>query len=155
MNCGSFWLMRKSGLLKYYRILHTSFSVKFCQVVASLFRSLGTIQMALTYFWIILAEIQTKMCSNINNYYKYYYFYYYHNYYYSLHSLIDYGLDGPGSNPGGDETFRPASCKMGTGSFPGVTWGRGVLLTTHPLLVSRSWKSRAIPLPTLWTTPGL
>ena len=45
---------------------------------------------------------------------------------------------------------------MGTGSFPGVKCGRGVLLlTTHPLLVPRSWKSRAIPLPTLWATPGL
>jgi vacuolar-type H+-ATPase subunit I/STV1 len=27
-----------------------------------------------------------------------------------------------------------------------------VLLTTHPLLVPRSWKSRAIPLPTHWAT---
>ena len=44
---------------------------------------------------------------------------------------------------------HPASCKMGTGSFPGVKCGRGVLLTTHPLLVLRSWKSRAISLPTL------
>jgi len=46
------------------------------------------------------------------------------------------GLDGPGSNPGGDEIFLPvqtgpvaypASCKMGTGSFPWVeaagAWG--------------------------------
>jgi len=33
---------------------------------------------------------------------------------------------------------------MGTGSFPGVKYGRGVLLTTHPVLVPRSWKSRAI-----------
>jgi len=41
---------------------------------------------------------------------------------------------------------HPASCKMGTGSFMGVKCGRGVLLTTHPLLVPRSWKSRAIPL---------
>jgi len=54
---------------------------------------------------------------------------------------------GPGAHP--------ASCKMGTGSFPGVKWGRGVLLTTHPLLVPRSWKSRAILLPTLWATLGL
>ena len=54
---------------------------------------------------------------------------------------------GPGAHP--------ASCRMGTGSFPGVKCGRGVLLTTHPLLVPRSWKSRAIPLPTLWATPGL
>jgi len=70
-------------------------------------------------------------------------------------------LDGPGSNPGGDEIFRPsrpvlgpdpASCAMGTGFFPGVKCGRGVLLTTHPLLVRRSWMSRAIPLPTLWAT---
>jgi len=27
---------------------------------------------------------------------------------------------------------------MGTGSFPGVKCGRGVLLTTHPFLVPRS-----------------
>ena len=47
---------------------------------------------------------------------------------------------------------HPASCTKDTGSFPGVKYGRGVLLTTHPLLVPWSWKSRAIPLPTLWTT---
>ena len=52
---------------------------------------------------------------------------------------------GPGAHP--------ASCKMGTGSFPGVKSGRGVTLTTHPLLVPGSWKSRAIPLPTFWATP--
>ena len=56
-------------------------------------------------------------------------------------------LTGPGAHP--------ASCKMDTGSFPGVKCGRGVLLTTHPLLVPRSWKSRAIPLTTLWAIPGL
>jgi len=50
---------------------------------------------------------------------------------------------------------QPSSFTMGTGSFPGVKCGRGVLLTTHPLLVPRSWKNRAIPLPTLWATPGL
>ena len=54
---------------------------------------------------------------------------------------------GPGAHP--------ASCKMGTGSFPGVKCGRGVLLTTHPLIVPRPTKSRATPLPTLWATPGL
>jgi hypothetical protein len=43
---------------------------------------------------------------------------------------------------------------MGTGSFPGVKYGRGVLLTTHPLLVPWSWKSRAISLLTLWATTG-
>ena len=50
---------------------------------------------------------------------------------------------------------HPASCKMGTVSFPGVKCGRGVLLTTKPLLVPRSWKSRTIPLPIFWTTPVL
>jgi hypothetical protein len=54
---------------------------------------------------------------------------------------------GPGAHP--------ASCKMGTESFPGVKRDRGVLLTTHLLLVPRSRKSRAIPLPTLWAKPGL
>jgi len=29
-----------------------------------------------------------------------------------------------------------------------------MLLTNHPLLVPWSWKSRAIPLPTLWATTG-
>jgi len=50
---------------------------------------------------------------------------------------------------------HPVSCTMGTVSFPGVKSDRTVLLTTHHLLVPRSWKSRAIPLPTLWDTPGL
>ena len=37
---------------------------------------------------------------------------------------------------------HPASCKMGTGSIPRVKCSRGVLLTTHPLLVPLpSWKS--------------
>jgi hypothetical protein len=82
----------------------------------------------------------------------------------SIGIATDYGLDGPGWNPGGEKDFppvqtgpgaHPASCTMGTGSFPAVKCGRGVLLTTHPLLVPRSWKSRGIPLPTLWATPGL
>jgi hypothetical protein len=39
--------------------------------------------------------------------------------------------------------------------FPGRgKYGRGVLLTTHPLLVPWSRKIRAIPLPTLWATTG-
>jgi hypothetical protein len=82
----------------------------------------------------------------------------------SVGIAIDYWLDGPGSNPGGDEIFRPSRpaqgpihppVQLGTGSFLGVKCGQGVLLTTHPLLVRRSWKSRAIRLPTLWATPGL
>ena len=49
---------------------------------------------------------------------------------------------GPGAHP--------ASCKMGTGSLPGVKICRGVLLTTYRLLVPWSRKSRAIPLLLLW-----
>ena len=67
-----------------------------------------------------------------------------------------------GSNPGGARFSaiqtgpgaHPASCTMGTRSFLGVKYDRGMLLTTHPLLVPRSWKRRAIPLPTLWATTG-
>jgi len=60
-----------------------------------------------------------------------------------------------GSNPGGARFSapaqtgpgaHPASCTMGTGSFPGVKSGRGVTLTPHPLLVPWSRKSRGIPL---------
>ena len=52
-----------------------------------------------------------------------------------------YGLDGPGIESRWGETgpeAHPASCTMGTGSFPGVTCDRGVTLTPHPLLVQRS-----------------
>jgi len=47
----------------------------------------------------------------------------------SVGIATDYGLDGPGSNPVGDEIFcpsrpvpwaHPSSCKMGTASFPEV-----------------------------------
>ena len=72
-----------------------------------------------------------------------------------------YRLDGPGIEPRwGGRDFphlstpelgaHPASCTMGTGSFPGVKSGRGVTLTPHPLLVPWSWKSTAIPLLPLW-----
>ena len=66
-------------------------------------------------------------------------------------------------SPGGDEIFRPSRPALGPtqppvkwvpGSFPKVKCGRGVLLTTHPLLVPRSWESRATTLPTLWATLG-
>ena len=53
---------------------------------------------------------------------------------------------GPGAHP--------AFCTMGTGSFPEVKYGRGVRLTSYHFLVPWSWKSRAIPLPTLWATTG-
>ena len=45
---------------------------------------------------------------------------------------------------------HPASCTMGTRSYPEVKSGRGVTLTLHPLLVPWSRKSRAIPLLPLW-----
>ena len=53
-----------------------------------------------------------------------------------------YGLECPGIEPRWGRDFphlsrpaHPASCTMGTGSFPGVKGGRGVTLTPHPLLV--------------------
>jgi hypothetical protein len=70
-----------------------------------------------------------------------------------------YGLEGPGSNPGVSEIFRtcperpwgPLSLLyIGYRVFPGGKIGWGVTLTPHPLLVPWSWKSRAIPLFTLW-----
>jgi hypothetical protein len=57
-----------------------------------------------------------------------------------------YGLDGPGIESRWGARFsapvqtspeaHPASCTMGTGSFPGVRCGRGVTLTPHPLLIT-------------------
>ena len=53
-----------------------------------------------------------------------------------------------------DRPWCPPSL-LGAGSFPGVKSGRGVTLTTPPLLAPRSWKSRAIPLPPYGPQPGL
>ena len=55
----------------------------------------------------------------------------------SVGIATDYGLDGPGSNPGGDEFFRPSRPTLGP-IQPSVQWvlglsrgrgGRGVGLT--------------------------
>ena len=72
----------------------------------------------------------------------------------SVGKATSYRLDGPGIDPGGDEIFRtrpvrtwghPASCTMGTDSFPGVK--RPVRDTDlSPLLLQWSWKGRAITL---------
>ena len=84
----------------------------------------------------------------------------------SVGIVTDHGLDGLWSNTGGDKIFCPFRLALGPTQAPvqwvpglsrgwGVKCGRGVLLTTHSLLVPQSWKSRAITLPTLWATPGL
>ena len=75
-------------------------------------------------------------------------------------TVTGYRLDGPGIESRWEARFfapvqtgpgaHPASCTMGTGSFPGVKSGRGVALTPHPLLVPWSRKGRAIPLLPLW-----
>jgi hypothetical protein len=62
----------------------------------------------------------------------------------SVGIATDYGLDGPGIKSRWGRNFlpiqtglgaHPASCTMGTRSIPRVKCGRGMMLTTHPLLV--------------------
>ena len=43
----------------------------------------------------------------------------------SVGIATDYGLDGPGSNPGGDEIFRPSRPALGT-TQPPVKWVSGL-----------------------------
>ena len=59
-----------------------------------------------------------------------------------------YGLDGAGIESRWGARFstlvqngpeaHPASCTMGTGSYPEVSCGQGMTLTPHPLLVPMS-----------------
>ena len=78
----------------------------------------------------------------------------------SVGIATDYELDGPGIESRWGAKFsapvqtgpgaHPASCSVGTGSFPGVKSGRAVTLIPHPFLVPWSRKSRAKPLLPLW-----
>ena len=43
----------------------------------------------------------------------------------SVGIATDYGLDGPGSNPGGDENFRPSRPALGP-TQPPVKWAPGI-----------------------------
>jgi len=44
----------------------------------------------------------------------------------SVGIATDYGLDGPGSNPGGDEIFRPSRSALWPTQAP-VQWALGLL----------------------------
>jgi hypothetical protein len=75
-----------------------------------------------------------------------------------------YGLEGPGIESQWGEIFRtcpdrlrgpPSLLYNGYRVFPGGKRGRGVMLTTHPLLVPWLRKSWAIPPLTVWVLLGL
>ena len=78
----------------------------------------------------------------------------------SVGIVTGYGLDGPGIGSRWGARFsapvqtgpgaHPASCTMGTGSFPGVKSDRDMTLTPHTLLVLWPCKGTAIPLLLLW-----
>jgi len=74
-----------------------------------------------------------------------------------------YGLDGPGSNPGGDDIFRQSRPAL-VPTQPPVQWvpcftrvkvRPGCAADHARLVVPLSWKNRVIPLPTLRATLSL
>ena len=80
----------------------------------------------------------------------------------SVGTATDYGLDGPGSNPGEDEIFRPSRPGLRP-THPPVKWvpslsrgerrqGRGADPPPNPIYCRGPRKSRAIPLLTLRTS---
>jgi hypothetical protein len=88
----------------------------------------------------------------------------YRSRYSSVGIATHYGLEGPGIGSWWGEIFRtypyrlrgpPTLLYDGYWVFPGGKGGRGVMLTTHPLLVQRLRKSWAIPTLTLWVLLGL
>jgi hypothetical protein len=82
----------------------------------------------------------------------------------SVRIVTDYGLDGPGIESRWGRDFSHMSRPALGPIKPPVQWGlgisrgssgRGVVLTTQPLLVPRLRMSRAIPLLPLWAIGGL
>ena len=81
----------------------------------------------------------------------------------SVGMATDYGLDGPGIESRWGVRFSarpdrpcgpPSLLYNGYRIFPGGKERLGLAANPLPLVVPRSWKSRAIALPTLWATTG-
>ena len=68
----------------------------------------------------------------------------------SVAIATDSRMDGMGSNPSGDDIFRPSRPALGP-TQPPVKWVPGFPRGK----VRRSWNRRAIPLHTFWAIPGL
>ena len=62
---------------------------------------------------ISMAVSAVPRCRASRYVFRVYYYYYYCGSGSSVDIETDYGLDGPGSNPGGDEIFRPSRPALG------------------------------------------
>ena len=114
----------ESSLLEYFVVSTSKYLLTFRNIVV--YTVWGQVIREVHLFWTVSPEYEGSMLLRLGR---------------AVGIATGYGLDGPGIESRWGPRFstpvqtgpgaHSASCKMGTGSFPGVKSGQGVTLTPH------------------------